>query len=96
MLGPDGEGDAHAAVAGGGGGGDVMEVKWRYRHISKKQSLGIRSAMGRKLYRSLQYIRSWGSQLIPISRANPRNAQMSSSLTSLHFTSTTSPRTFAA
>ena len=93
-VGPDGECDAHATVAGGGGG--VMEVKWRYRHISKKRSLGIRSAMGRKVYRSLQYIRSWGCQLIPISRANPSNTQMSSSLMSLHFTSTTSPRTFAA
>ena len=45
-VGPDGEGDAHAAIAGGGGG--VMEVKWRYRHILKKTVPGDSLCDGEK------------------------------------------------
>ena len=92
----DGDNDASVVADGGGGGGDVREVKWRYRHMSINLSLGIRSAMWRKWYLWLQCMCSWGSQLIPISRTNPRNAQMSSSFTFVHFTPTSSRRTCAA
>ena len=41
------EDDAPADDDDGGGGGGVLGTKWRNRHISRKRSLVIRSAMGR-------------------------------------------------